>query len=145
MEMQELGYNYRITDFQAALGKSQLKRADLGIARRRGIAARYKEAFKDLEEEVDRNPGDDGRHAYHLYVIEAERRLDLYNHLRSKRIFVQIHYIPLHLMPYYKKDGVIFPHAEAYYKKCLSLPMFPTLTDEEQEFVIDEIRRFYNP
>ncbi|MEM9052580.1 MAG: UDP-4-amino-4,6-dideoxy-N-acetyl-beta-L-altrosamine transaminase, partial [Bacteroidota bacterium] len=145
MEMQELGYNYRITDFQAALGTSQLKRAELGIARRRGIAARYKEAFEDLDGVVDRNPGDNGHHAYHLYVIEAERRLDLYNHLRSKSIFVQIHYIPLHLMPYYKKDGVAFPHAEAYYKKCLSLPMFPTLTDEEQEFVIDEIRRFYNP
>ncbi|MCH2214347.1 MAG: UDP-4-amino-4,6-dideoxy-N-acetyl-beta-L-altrosamine transaminase [Flavobacteriales bacterium] len=143
MEMQELGYNYRITDFQAALGASQLKRAEPGIARRRTIAARYKDAFKDLKEVLDKNPGDDGHHAYHLYVIEAERRLDLYNHLRSKSIFVQIHYIPLHLMPYYKRDGVIFHQSEAYYQRCLSLPMFPTLTDEEQEFVIDEIRRFY--
>ena len=85
-------------------------------------------------------------HAYHLYVIEAENRLGLYNFLREQKIYSQIHYIPLHLMPYYQQFGWEkgdFPHAEEYYSGCLSLSMFPTLTDEQQNYVIECVNRFY--
>lgn len=148
MEMQDLGYNYRLTDFQAALGLSQLKRADEGLAVRRQIALRYDKAFKDnpqiktqLNELKDNNSG----HAYHLYIIEVQNRLALYNHLRAHAIYAQIHYIPCHLMPYYRglgwKEGDM-PFAESYYQGCISLPMYPTLTAEEQEFVIKTILEF---
>jgi UDP-4-amino-4,6-dideoxy-N-acetyl-beta-L-altrosamine transaminase len=148
MEMQELGYNYRITDFQAALGTSQLKRADAGLLRRRAIAKKYDEAFKGhaiIKSQGNELKGKASGHAYHLYIIQANDRLGLYNHLRSKNIFPQVHYIPTHLMPYYRelgwKEGDM-PHAEKYYSRCLSLPMYPTLTDEEQQFVIDSILAF---
>lgn len=146
MEMQNLGYNYRITDFQAALGLSQLSRAEKGLERRREIGANYFNAFKDKLFIKGQSKTIQG-HAYHLYVLEVEDRLGLYNHLRSKSIYAQIHYIPCHLMPYYRsfgwKEGD-FPDAENYYKHCISLPMYPTLTAEEQEYVINEINSFYN-
>ncbi|MGB0933374.1 MAG: UDP-4-amino-4,6-dideoxy-N-acetyl-beta-L-altrosamine transaminase [Lishizhenia sp.] len=146
MEMQELGYNYRITDFQAALGYSQLKRADQGILRRREIAENYFSAFKEKEFIKGQSGVVDG-HAYHLYVIEVENRLSLYNYLRKHNIFAQIHYIPCHLMPYYRaigwKDGDR-SKSETYYKHCISLPMYPTLSEDEQEFVINKIVEFYN-
>jgi len=145
MEMQDLGYNYRITDFQAALGNSQLQRANQGIERRRSIAETYYNAFKD-QKFVKGQSGVIEGHAYHLYVIEVENRLELYNFLRTHHIYAQIHYIPCHLMPYYRnlghKEGDQ-PKAEAYYKHCISLPMYPTLTKEEQEFVISTIKDFY--
>ena len=146
MEMQNLGYNYRLTDFQATLGLSQLSRAYEGIARRREIAAKYFKAFKDKPYLKGQSKSIEG-HAYHLYVIEVEDRLGLYNFLRSKNIYTQIHYIPCHLMPYYQQFGWKegdFPHAENYYKHCMSLPMFPTLKDEEQDYVIDQINIFYD-
>ena len=146
MEMQDLGYNYRLTDFQAALGISQLKRADEGFARRRAIAEKYAKAFQDKSYIQGQSGIVDG-HAYHLYVIEVEKRLELYNFLRENGIFAQIHYIPCHLMPYYKDLGWNqddMPQAENYYKHCISLPMFPTLTDEEQDFVIEKVKSFYD-
>jgi len=145
MEMQDLGYNYRLTDFQAALAYSQLQRADTGLKRRREIAKNYFEAFKAKHFISGQSEVIEG-HAYHLYVIEVENRLGLYNHLREHQIFSQIHYIPCHLMPYYREQGWKegdFPNAENYYKGCISLPMFPTLTEEEQEFVIESINQFY--
>nr|WP_157494047.1 UDP-4-amino-4,6-dideoxy-N-acetyl-beta-L-altrosamine transaminase [Fulvivirga imtechensis] len=146
MEMQSLGYNYRLTDFQAALGISQLQRADDGLNRRRQIAATYEDSFKDKPFIMGQSGVVEG-HAYHLYVVEVENRLGLYNYLREHRIYTQIHYIPCHLMPYYKQFGWKegdFPFAENYYKQCISLPMYPTLTEEEQEFVISKILSFYN-
>jgi len=146
MEMQELGFNYRITDFQAALGLSQLQRADKGLVRRRQIAQNYAKAF-NTKAFIKGQSGDVDGHAYHLYVLEVEDRLGLYNYLRTQNIFAQIHYIPCHLMPYYRqfgwKEGDM-PMAENYYKHCISLPMFPTLTDDEQQFVIEIINSFYN-
>ncbi|MBL0356349.1 MAG: UDP-4-amino-4,6-dideoxy-N-acetyl-beta-L-altrosamine transaminase [Chitinophagaceae bacterium] len=146
MEMQTLGYNYRITDFQAALGLSQLKRADAGLVRRRAIAAKYAAAFAG-KNYIKGQSGSVEGHGYHLYVIEADNRLGLYNYLREHNIFAQVHYIPTHLMPYYKqfgwKEGDM-PIAENYYRHCLSLPMFPTLTNAEQEYVIATINSFYN-
>ena len=146
MEMQELGFNYRLTDFQAALGLSQLKRADEGLQRRREIAQTYYEAFKN-KSFIKGQSGVVEGHAYHLYIIEAENRLGLYNFLRTQNIFAQIHYIPCHLMPYYRefgwKEGDM-PKAEKYYKHCISLPMYPTLTEQEQQFVIENIIKFYS-
>jgi len=145
MEMQELGYNYRLTDFQAALGLSQLSRADAGLVRRRAIAARYAEAFSGSPFIHGHSGSVDG-HAYHLYIIEVEDRVALYNALREKGIFAQVHYVPTHLMPYYRRQGWKegdLPNAERYYQRCLSLPMYPTLTDEQQLFVIDAVKAYY--
>lgn len=144
MEMQELGYNYRLTDFQAALGISQLNRADENLERRRELASRYDNAFKNTTVITPVSiPG----HAYHLYVIRISNRLALYEHLRKNNIFAQVHYVPAHLMPYYKQFGHKkgdHPHAEAYYSKCLSIPMYHSLSNEDQDFVIDTILKFYN-
>ena len=144
-EMQELGYNYRLTDFQAALGSSQLKRADDGLKRRKEIAHAYFNAFKNKSYIKGQSGYIDG-HGYHLYVIEVNNRKGLYDYLRKKNIFTQIHYVPVHLMPYYKQFGWKvgnLPNAEVYYQGCLSLPMYPTLTEEEQAFVIKTIDEFY--
>lgn len=145
MEMQELGYNYRLSDFQSALGLSQLQRADEGLQRRRVIAKRYDDAFKDKKFVLGQSGVIEG-HAYHLYVLEVENRLGLYNYLRKYHVFAQIHYIPCHLMPYYRELGWQegdLPNAEKYYKNCISIPMYPTLTDEEQDWVISKICSYY--
>jgi UDP-4-amino-4,6-dideoxy-N-acetyl-beta-L-altrosamine transaminase len=144
MEMQELGYNYRISDILCALGLSQLSRADEGLARRRALAATYDAAFASVPGIDVLAPGQPG-HAYHLYVIQVANRRGLYEYLRTKNILAQVHYVPVHRMPYYEKLGWKagdFPHAEAYYARCLSLPLYPTLTDEEQAYVIDCVREF---
>jgi UDP-4-amino-4,6-dideoxy-N-acetyl-beta-L-altrosamine transaminase len=143
-EMQELGYNYRLTDFQAALGLSQLNRADEGLKRRRAIAKKYAEAFSN-QKGITGQSGNVEGHAYHLYVIEVEDRLGLYNHLRENKILAQVHYIPVHTLPYYKNLGWTkgcLPSAENYYKHCLSIPMYPTLTSEEQEYVITTVKNY---
>jgi len=146
-EMQELGYNYRITEFQAALATSQLSRLDWSIERRNEIAKRYDEALQNLPILTPyRQEGI--THAFHLYVIEVHptRRKALYDYLRAHCIFSQVLYIPAHIMPYYKslshKVGEC-PVAEDYYTRCLALPMYPSLTDEEQQYVIDTILDFY--
>jgi len=149
MEMQELGYNYRISDILCALGISQLARADAGLARRRQLAAQYDTAFAALPGVAVLAPGREG-HAYHLYVIQVANRRGLYEFLRTRNILAQVHYVPVHRMPYYENLGWKFgdfPHAEAYYARCLSLPIYPTLTDEEQAYVIDCVREFlvHNP
>lgn len=145
-EMQELGFNYRLTDFQSALGLSQLKRADQGIDKRREIAKSYYQALKSADY-IKNQSGVVPGHAYHLYVIETENRKELFDYLRSINVIVQVHYVPVHLMPYYRdlgwKEGDM-PHAEHYYNNCLSLPMFPTLKEEEQAYVIDQVNSFHS-
>ena len=145
MEMQSLGYNYRLTDFQAALGISQLNRAATNLDKRRKLAEFY-------SKELTNSPGIircatyDPQHAYHLFVLEVENRRGLYDYLRSNGIFCQIHYIPAHLMPYYQQLGWKtgdLPYAEKYYSQCISIPMFPSLTTEEAQFVVSHIRAFY--
>ena len=146
-EMQELGYNYRLTDFQAALGISQLNKANEGLCRRHEIAQRYNEAFKDISGIIKPKTCDNIYHAYHLYIIQTENRLALYNHLKEQNILAQVHYIPIHLMPYYRQFGWKtgdFKVAENLYRRCLSLPMYPSLTLEEQEYVIESIINFFN-
>ncbi len=144
-EMHELGWNYRITDFQAALGTSQLKRAAANVEKRRELVARYNEAFKDITEIKTPFEASDVHHAYHLYIIQVEDRKGLYDYLRSKQIYAQVLYYPLNLMPYYKrfgnKEGDL-PVVENYYKHCLALPMFPTLTEEQQDWVIMNVREY---
>ncbi len=144
-EMQELGYNYRLTDFQSALGMSQLKRAYEGINRRTEIATLYENEFAGKPYIIQQTGVVHG-HAYHLYIVEFNNRDGLIRHLRDNNIFAQVHYIPVHLMPYYRqfgwKDGDM-PISENYYAHCLSLPIYPSLTKEEQLFVIKSIEAFY--
>jgi UDP-4-amino-4,6-dideoxy-N-acetyl-beta-L-altrosamine transaminase len=146
MEMQELGFNYRFTDFQAALGISQLERASIGLKRRREIASVYNNYFKDKKYIRGHSGFIDG-HAYHLYIIEVKNRHALYDFLRTKNIYAQVHYIPIHLMPYYKQFGWKygdFSVAEQYYNSCLSLPIYPSLTDDEQNYILKTIEEFFN-
>ena len=126
------------------LGISQLKRMDENLIRRKEIAQRYDEAFanKKVTLPIFKNKI---THAYHLYVIQIENRNGLYNYLKSKGVFAQVHYIPVHLQPYYRELGFNegdYPNVENYYKKCLSLPIFPELSKEEQEFVINEVLNY---
>ncbi|MCQ2186400.1 MAG: UDP-4-amino-4,6-dideoxy-N-acetyl-beta-L-altrosamine transaminase [Bacteroidales bacterium] len=143
-EMQELGFNYRITDMQAALGSSQLKRLDWSISRRNEIARKYDKAFAGTALKLPYRQ-DGITHAFHLYIIQTEKRKQLYDFLRENRIFAQVLYIPAHTMPYYKalgwKEGD-FPVAEEYYEHCLALPMYPSLTDAEQDWVIEKVLDF---
>ncbi|WP_461597254.1 UDP-4-amino-4,6-dideoxy-N-acetyl-beta-L-altrosamine transaminase [Winogradskyella sp.] len=144
-EMQELGFNYRLTDFQSALGITQLAKNELGVSRRNKIAQNYKEAF---EGKIKYQSLPEGTYnAHHLFVIEVNNRKELYDSLREEGIFAQIHYIPVHTLPYYKAigyEGADLSNSEAYYSKCISLPMYPTLTDEEQSFVIEKVLGFLN-
>jgi len=144
-EMQELGFNYRLTDIQAALATSQLKRARQNLEKRHRIAKRYDEAFKNTPirtQKINRGVF----HAYHLYVIRSKKRNELFNYLRQLNIMVQVHYIPVHYQPYYRnlgwKKGDL-PVAEDFYQQCLSIPIYPSLTDEEQAYVIQKITDFF--
>ncbi len=144
-EMQELGFNYRLTDIQSALAISQVQRAARNLERRHDIARRYDEAFRDMPI-VTPKVAAQAFHAYHLYVIRSERRDELLRYLRELRIMVQVHYIPVHYQPYYRCRGWKkgdFPVAEAFYRQCLSLPIYPSLTEGEQEYVIKKISDFF--
>ena len=142
-EMQALGYNYRLTDFQSALGITQLAKNRIGVERRNQIADKYKSTF---EGKIEFQSLPNGYYnAHHLFVIEVEDRLGLYNYLKDQDIYAQIHYIPLHTLPYYKGIGygdADLTNAEEYYSRCISLPMYPTLTDKEQDFVIEHVLNF---
>lgn len=143
----ELGWNYRMTELQAALGHSQLKRLDGFIARRRSIAQRYEKAF---EAPVFRNgfacPHEDEGSSWHLYVIRfhsSELRRAAYDFLNENGIGVQVHYIPVYRHPYYENIGFeALPGTEAFYRGCLSLPLYPDLSEEEQGRVIEVVKRF---
>lgn len=145
-EMRELGYNYRITDFQCALALSQLRRLEGFVARRREIAEAYIGAFADIDELVLPRPGTDVEPSWHLYVIRLRTldRLAFFNRLREKGLGVQVHYIPVHLQPYYaEKYGYRpgdFPAAESYYAGAVSLPLFPAMTDDDTGYVIETVR-----
>ena len=142
-EMQALGFNYRLTDIQCALGITQLAKNDKGVARRNEIAKKYKKAFKGKIKFQSLPKG--SYNAHHLFVIEVEKRKELYDYLRAFKIYTQVHYIPVHTLPYYQEigyDEADLSNSEKYYSRCLSLPMYPSLTKEEQEFVIEKILSF---
>lgn len=144
-EMQELGFNYRLTDIQSALGISQLAKNGIGVIRRNEISETYKKAFQNKVKFQFLPEG--CYNAHHLFVIEIESRKELYDFLRNHNIFAQIHYIPVHTLPYYKQIGynsADLSSSEKYYQNCISLPMYPTLTDDEQEFVINKVLEFVN-
>jgi len=144
-EMQELGYNYRLTDIQSALGVTQLAKNKKGVARRNEIATVYKEAFKSKIKFQSLGKGT--VNAHHLFIIEVQDRKGLYDYLKGHNIFAQIHYIPVHTLPYYKKigyEGSGLINAENYYANCISLPMYPGLLEQEQKFVINKILEFLN-
>lgn len=140
-----LGYNYRMTDLQAALGVSQMQRLNGYIARRHEIAARYNRELSDLPLTLP-TQADYGHSAYHLYVIRLDLKAiaplthaKVFQALRNKGIWVNLHYIPVHTQPYYQALGFSwgdFPQAEAYYKNAISIPMYPTMTDDAQTQVI---------
>ncbi len=147
MEMQTLGYNYRITDFQSALGISQLKRAEKNLEKRKAIARKYTSELNGQKGIIRIQEFNEG-HAYHLMVLEVEDRRGLYDYLRSQNIFCQIHYFPVHLMPYYRQFGWSegdLPNAEKYYSLCISIPMFPTLVMSDVDAIIEMIISYYNP
>ncbi len=122
---------------------SQLSKNNDGLKKRNDIADKYKKAFQGKIK--FQHLHDKGYNAHHLFVIEIDNRKACYDHLRKNNIFSQVHYIPIHTLPYYKKMGFkstnLF-NAERYYERCLSLPMFPTLTDDEQDFVIQKVLKF---
>lgn len=129
-EMRELGYNYRMTDVQAALGISQLKRLDEFKKRRREIVDFYNKNL-NIEHLIEK---DFSNACFHLYPILIDDRKDFYFKARQKGLFLQVHYIPVHTQPYYKNLGYKmgdYPKAEEYYRKCISLPLYPDLKDED--------------
>ena len=150
-EMVDLGYNYRITDIQCALGISQLAKLPGWIARRQGIARRYDAAFADLPSVRPLHRREDVSHAYHLYVIRIDvdgctlGRAGVFERLREEGIGVNVHYVPVHLHPYYRrrfgcKPGDC-PVAESVYEQLISLPIFPAMSDEDVEDVIAAVYR----
>lgn len=145
----ELGFNYRITDLQAALGLSQLNKLDGFIERRRELAARYDRLLAYLPLTLP-SAQPEAESAWHLYVVRLQldriniSHRQVFEGLRAAGVGVNLHYIPLHLQPYYRDLGFAegdFPQAERYYAEAISLPLFPLLSDEQQDYVVEQLRR----
>ncbi|KFN07771.1 UDP-4-amino-4,6-dideoxy-N-acetyl-beta-L-altrosamine transaminase [Paenibacillus macerans] len=152
-EMQELGYNYRMTDMQAALGASQMDKLDDFIAKRREIAATYNEFFSTLPGLVVPKQHPMAESSWHLYVIRwlpeyfAADRREIFEALRAENIGVNVHYIPVYLQPYYKGVGYcsgLCPNAEAYYNTAITLPLFPRMTDKDVADVMTAVKKVYD-
>ena len=148
-EQHYLGFNYRLNDFQSALGLSQLKKIEKFVERRNKIAATYDKAFKDnpLLTIPPRRNEDNWRHAYHIYPLLLDSSVDrkeVFMKLREKGIYCQVHYIPVHTQPYYReKFGYKFgdyPVAEEYYRREITIPLYPKMEDEDVDYVIKSIR-----
>ncbi|WP_276785446.1 UDP-4-amino-4,6-dideoxy-N-acetyl-beta-L-altrosamine transaminase [Thalassolituus oleivorans] len=145
----ELGFNYRMTEMQAALGCSQMTRLHEFIERRQQLAAQYAELLNDLPLMLPYQL-ETTASSWHLYIIRlqlselSKSHLDVFNELRSAGIGVNLHYIPVHLQPYYRQMGFAdgdFPHAEQYYQEAISIPLFHAMTDEQQLQVATSLRR----
>ncbi len=146
-EMQSLGYNYRITDIQAALGASQMNKLDRFVVRRREIAEQYNRAFADFECIMRPYQHPKSNSSWHLYVIRWRvgiDRADAFAELRKRNIGVHVHYIPVYKQPYYRDLGYAdqqCPEAEAYYEEAMSLPIFPAMSDDDVQDVIHAVLR----
>jgi len=147
-EQQVLGFNYRMTDIHAALGASQLKRLDRYVERRNVLAQRYDRAFQNLPLQLP-IVSPNSRSAFHLYVVRidladvAKSRKRIFDALRAKQIGVNVHYTPVHLQPYYRSLGFgegQFPQAEAYGASAITMPLYPTMTELQQDTVISAVR-----
>jgi UDP-4-amino-4,6-dideoxy-N-acetyl-beta-L-altrosamine transaminase len=149
-EMQSLGYNYRITDMQCALGLQQLARLDRIVARRREIAHRYTAALRDCDTVALPSEHNGAESSFHLYVLQIKLDLvgrtkqEIVEELAKREIRTQVHYIPIHLQPYYRKQFGFkegdFPVAEEYYRRALSIPLYPAMTDGQVSHVIESVR-----
>jgi UDP-4-amino-4,6-dideoxy-N-acetyl-beta-L-altrosamine transaminase len=146
-EQVDLGFNYRLTDIQAALGISQLRKLDQFVAARNTRAAIYREAFKEFPLSVQQL-AEDTLSAYHLFIVRLNsdatkpNRAEVFQALREKGIGVNVHYIPVHTQPYYRELGFSaadFPRSIEYYDECLSLPLFPGMSAAQQSMVIDSL------
>lgn len=145
-EMMDLGYNYRITDFQCALGTSQLKRLDSFIDKRRSIAEKYDSYFSKLENTVFPKVKKESKHSYHLYPLQIKfeklkiNKIEFFKQMRNKNINLQVHYIPIHLQNFYmKKYGFEkgdFPIAEEFYKNEVSFPIYPDLKQRDVQKIV---------
>ena len=150
-EMHEVGFNYRITDMQAALGINQLKRLNDFVSARRKIALQYDEFFEDNQNCIIPKVSNNVKHAYHLYPLQGKfekiknSKITFFNKMKDKGIQLQVHYIPVHLQPYYKKnfkfrDGD-FPLSENFYKKEFSIPIYPGLEKSKITNIVEEIKK----
>jgi UDP-4-amino-4,6-dideoxy-N-acetyl-beta-L-altrosamine transaminase len=147
-EQQELGYNYRISDIQCALGINQMKKIDNFVARRREIAKKYDEEFSHLKGIIIPKQADGCKNSYHLYVIQVESipRRAAYDKLREAGIGVNVHYIPVYKHPYYQNHGyqnICCKNSEILYDKLITLPMYSSLTNEEQGYVIKKVKDLF--
>jgi perosamine synthetase len=143
-EIAGLGFNYRLTDIQAALGTSQLRKLEKFIGRRSELAHRYRELLADLPALVLPPAAPEGwRHAYHLFQVHVPDRKGVYERMRANGVSVQVHYVPIYRHPLYADLGVgpaDFPNTEHVYAGLLSLPLFPDLTEDEQDRVVEVLR-----
>ena len=145
----DLGYNYRITDIQCALGCSQMKKLDRFLARRKEIVARYNEAFADCENIIIPYQLPETESGWHLYIVQVKNcdRRKVFEALREQGIAVNVHYIPVYKHPYYQEHGYKDVHcrnAEEVYSHIISLPLYPTLTEEQQQYVIETLKYVIN-
>jgi UDP-4-amino-4,6-dideoxy-N-acetyl-beta-L-altrosamine transaminase len=147
-EQIELGFNYRMTDIHAALGISQLFRLKKYVEKRHEIAAKYDDMFSNLKIQIPVRAANN-LSALHLYIIQVDnlKHKSLFQSLRKKNIGVNLHYIPVHTHPYYRKLGFNwgdFPNSEEYYKRAISLPLYPTLNSKQQDYIIDAVKSICN-
>ncbi len=143
-QMLELGFNYRMSDVNAALAHQQCKRLAPNIESRNAIAQRYAEAFANLPVKVPFQEAGK-KHAFHLYPILTERRAELYAFLKKSHIYTQVHYVPVHHMPYYRSvKHNDLKNSDHYYEQTLSLPMYHGLKTDEQEYVIEKVSSFFS-
>ena len=149
-EQQHLGYNYRLTDVQSALGTSQMSKIDKFITRSREIARQYNEAFKDLKEIVIPFEAEFSNSGWHIYVIKVKpdlltvTRKEIFEALQAENIGVNVHYLPVYLHPYYKNLGYakgICPNAEEFYENIITIPLFPSMTNADVKDVIDAVNK----
>lgn len=148
-EIENPSFNFRLTDFQSALGISQLKKINKFIQRRREIVKKYNQAFKDIKEIIRPTERKEVKSAWHIYPIQVKaNRKKIFEALQKEGILVQVHYLPLHLQPFYRKKFGYklgdFPRAEKYYQGAITLPLFPKMTNKEVDRVIKTVRKIIN-